>query len=428
MAKKKEDTCCLCGKKRSEVALMFTTENNGHICSDCVEQLHYVNMSIDATKRGEINNLNIDSKELCNDYRVDLKHNVPKPHEIKAYLDQYVIGQDEAKRTLSVAVYNHYKRILNPSSLNDDDIELQKTNCICLGPSGSGKSELARTIAKLLDVPMVIVDSTVFTEAGYVGEDVESMISRLYQAANYDIKKTEIGIIVCDEIDKLCSRSANPSITRDVNGTGVQQAMLKLLEGTDVLVPPEGGRKHPDAKMVKINTSNILFIGTGAFVGLEDIISSRLSTKTIGFSLNSDDEDEIVNKDDNVLKYVESKDIKSYGFIPEMVGRMPVITYVDKLDKPALKRILTEPKNAIIKQYQKLFQIDGVKLTFTDEVYDYIVDKAEANETGARGLRSIVEKIMRDYMFDVPSMADVKEIVIDGEYISKIDKKYKKTA
>ena len=424
MIDQNEEICCICGRRKNEVGMLYIG-TDGCICSECIEQLHYMNQSIDATKRGEINNLDLSDKDLSDDYVVEFGLNVPKPHEIKDFLDQYVIGQDEAKRTLAVAIYNHYKRIKNRTPQNeDDDVELQKSNILLCGASGAGKSYLVQNISKMLDIPFVSVDATVFTEAGYVGEDVESILSRLYQNSGYNVAKTEIGIVYIDECDKLGTKKANPSITRDVNGSGVQQALLKIIEGTDVLVPPEGGRKHPDAKMVKINTNNILFICGGAFVGIEDMIASRLNTNSIGFALNAEEGQEKIEKDD-MIRYVEPNDIRKYGFIPEIVGRLPIITYVEKLDKEALKRILVEPKNSIVKQYQKLFRLDGVDLHFSEEALDYIVEEAEKNETGARGLRSIVEKIMKDYMFDVPSDPDIHEIVIDAEYIKKIDPKYK---
>ena len=422
-----DECCCVCGKKKSEVKLMYRGDFGGNVCDACVEQLHQLNMSIAAQMRGDLKALREDMED---DYLVNLNLEVPTPHEIKQYLDDYVIGQDDAKVTLAVAVYNHYKRIQQRRICEekgikfDEDIDIDKANIILAGNSGAGKTLLARTVANLLQVPFAIADATVFTEAGYVGEDVESMITRLLQACDYDVKKAETGLIYLDEADKLGRKSSNPSITRDVNGEGVQQALLKMLEGTEVNVPPQGGRKHPDAPMVKVNTKNILFICGGAFVGIEDIISSRLNTKTVGFELDKDDKDEKIDKE-NIIKYIDSKDLQKFGFIPELIGRLPIITYVEKLDKDAMKRILTEPKNAIIKQYTKLLAMDGVKLTITDEVYDYIVDKALEKETGARGLRSIVENIMKQIMFDVPT-THVKEVVVDGSYIEMIDKKYKK--
>ena len=351
---------------------------------------------------------------------------IPKPMEIKAKLDEYVVGQDEAKKNLSVAVYNHYKRLSQYNNKKDEDnVEIFKSNALMLGPTGSGKTFLVQTISKLLNVPFTIVDATVFTEAGYVGEDVESILTRLLQACDYNVKKAEMGICYIDEIDKLGRKTSNPSITRDVNGEGVQQALLKLLEGTDVLVPPQGGRKHPDAQMIKVNTKNILFICGGAFVGIEDIIGTRMNTKSVGFKL--DNSEEIGGDSNTIISNVEAKDIRNYGFIPELIGRLPIITYVEKLTESALKKILTEPKNAIIKQYTKLLKMDNVELEITDDVYDYIIKEAMKMETGARGLRSVVEKIMKNVMYDAPTTKPDK-IIIDKEYIKKIDKKYKDVA
>ena len=331
----------------------------------------------------------------------DKEFNVPKPKEIKAYLDQYVIGQEEAKKTLSVAVYNHYKRIIhNVISEEDDGVELEKSNILMLGPTGTGKTLLARTIAKMLYVPFTIVDATVFTEAGYVGEDVESILSRLLQETDYDPKTAELGIVFIDEIDKVARKSDNPSITRDVSGEGVQQAMLKLLEGTVVNVPPYGGRKHPEQQFIQVDTRNILFICGGAFEGIERHIAQRLNTHVIGF--DTSDKTKKLDKD-NLIRYVEAEDIRKYGLIPEIVGRLPVITTLDPLDRKALKRILQEPKNAIIKQYSKLFELDGIKLEIDPDAIDLIVETAEKNRMGARGLRAICEKIMTDAMFRAPS-------------------------
>ena len=370
---------------------MLEGEGGVHICADCIK---YANSIIDEYL-GELNHIELENK----------LGNCPTPIEIKKYFDEYVIGQDDAKETLAVAIYNHFKRLHNSKVVDTQsaDIQLLKSNCILLGSSGSGKTYLCQKAAELLDVPMVIVDSTTFTEAGYVGEDVESIISRLYQAADYDIKKTEWGIVVLDEVDKLSRKSANPSITRDVNGEGVQQSILKLLEGSDVAVPHNGGRKHPDQPMIQINTKNILFIGLGAFEGVERNIAKRLNTKVVGFKTSYDNNS--INEVDrnNLLQYVTHNDLKDYGMIPELLGRMPVLTYLDSLDKNTLVKILVEPKNSIIKQYVTLFKIDGIKLMFDKEVYDLIAEKAAELKLGARGLRTITEAILKKAMFTLPS-------------------------
>lgn len=377
--------CMFCGRSEREVPLMLQGID-ACICADCVKMAQdYVS---DFTRSSS------SRKQLG---KVESQH---KPKDIHAFLDQYVIGQDRAKKLLSVAVYNHYKR-LNNNLAGDSELELEKSNILMVGPTGTGKTLMAKTIAKLLDVPFTIVDATVLTEAGYVGEDVESILSRLLQEADYDVAKAERGIVFIDEIDKIARKSDNPSITRDVSGEGVQQAMLKLLEGSVVNVPPQGGRKHPEQEFLHVNTQNILFICGGAFEGIERRIAQRLNTQVIGFGAANRQQ---IDKD-NLLKYVEAQDLRSYGLIPEIIGRLPVITYLDHLDRDALKRILTEPKNALMRQYEKMFELDGVKLTVEPAVLDLIVDTAIENKLGARGLRSICEAIMTDAMYDVPSSA-----------------------
>lgn len=383
--------CSFCGRTEDEVGFLITGVN-GCICDSCAEQAHeIVKEAMHHQGQGQTD-LNLSE--------------LPKPKDIKEFLDQYVIGQDDAKRYLAVAVYNHYKRLLQPKDKND--VEIEKSNIIMVGSTGTGKTLLARTIAKLLHVPFTIVDATVLTEAGYVGEDIESILTRLLQVADYNVEEAERGIVFIDEIDKIARKGDNPSITRDVSGEGVQQGLLKLLEGSVVNVPPQGGRKHPDQKMIPVNTKNILFICGGAFDGIERKIAQRLNTNVVGYSAAK----EAVKIDrGNLMQYIAPQDLKSFGLIPEIIGRLPVLTYLNPLDCTALRNILTEPKNSIIKQYVKLFEMDGVKLEFEPEVFEYIVDKAIEYKLGARGLRSIVETIMNDVMFEIPSQQTERFVV-----------------
>lgn len=392
--KKNKRRCSFCGRTEDEVGFLITGIN-GCICDSCSEQAHEI---VQEAMRQKGNGTDLNLAEL------------PKPKDIKDFLDQYVIGQDDAKRYLSVAVYNHYKRLLQPSS--KDDVEIEKSNIIMVGSTGTGKTLLARTIAKLLHVPFTIVDATVLTEAGYVGEDIESILTRLLQVADYNVEEAERGIVFIDEIDKIARKGDNPSITRDVSGEGVQQGLLKLLEGSIVNVPPQGGRKHPEQKLIPVNTKNILFICGGAFDGIERKIAQRLNTNVVGYGAVK----ETVKIDRaNLMQYIAPQDLKSFGLIPEIIGRLPILTYLNPLDRTALRNILTEPKNSIIKQYIKLFEMDGVKLEFQPEVFDYIVDKAVEYKLGARGLRSIVETIVMDAMFEVPSHK-VETFVITLDY------------
>ena len=378
---KKGNICSFCGRNEQDVDLLIAGIG-AYICNNCIESAHSIITEEFERRSKEFNIDNID---------------LPKPRQIKEFLDQYVIGQDEAKKFLSVAVYNHYKRI--SQHIDNDDVEIEKSNIIMVGATGTGKTLLARTIAKKLHVPFTIVDATVLTEAGYVGEDIESILTRLLQAADYNVAAAEKGIVFIDEVDKIARKGDNPSITRDVSGEGVQQGLLKLLEGSVVLVPPQGGRKHPEQKMVEVNTKNILFICGGAFDGIEKRIANRLNTNVIGFR----DKVTVSIDRNNLLQYIAPQDLKSFGLIPEIIGRLPILTYLEPLDRDTLKRILIEPKNSIIGQYKKLFKMDNVNLTFDDEVIDYVVDKAIEYKLGARGLRSIVEMIMIDVMFDIPS-------------------------
>lgn len=398
MPKKK---CAFCGRSEDDVNMLISGLS-GYICDDCIKQAYNILETagaVDDKKRGKAG-----SRKLAE---------VPKPMDIKAYLDEYIIGQDEAKRSLAVAVYNHYKRLQQPE--DETGVEIEKSNIIMVGSTGTGKTLLARTIAKLLDVPFTIVDATVFTEAGYVGEDVESILSRLLQVADYNVEETERGIVFIDEIDKIARKSDNPSITRDVSGEGVQQGLLKLLEGTVVNVPPKGGRKHPDQNYTQVDTKNILFICGGAFDGIETKIARRLNTHVVGF--NSIQNTAKIDKND-LMKYVLPQDLKAFGLIPEIIGRLPVLTYLKPLDRVALRKILVEPKNSIVKQFTKLFEMDGIQLTFTDDALDYIVDKAVEYKLGARGLRSIVESVVNEAMFELPSK-DVKELQVTRDYAAQ---------
>ena len=393
MSENKNIFCSFCGKNKHDTNILIAG-SSAHICDACIEQAHV-----------------IVNKDRSSEKFSSSAINLLKPKQIKDHLDEFVIGQDQAKKVISVAVYNHYKRVLN----NDDDIEIDKSNIIMVGNTGTGKTLIARSIAKLLDVPFCIADATVLTEAGYVGEDVESILTRLLQAADYDIEKAKRGIIFIDEVDKIARKSDNPSITRDVSGEGVQQAMLKLLEGTVVNVPPQGGRKHPDQKMIALDTKDILFISGGAFNGIEKDISKRLNTSVIGFKSKNND----FIESENILQYLLPQDLKKFGLIPELIGRMPVVTYLNKLDKDALFRILVEPKNALVNQYKKLFHLDNVSLVFDKDALHLIVEKAVDFDLGARGLRSICETVMLDAMFDIPSEKKVKSLKIDVNYVQK---------
>ncbi len=376
--------CSFCGKSENQASLLITGID-GNICDECAEQAHLM-----------VTDANVKQKKASSKYDVN-KHQVYKPKEIKEFLDQYIIGQDDAKKVMAVAMYNHYKRLKHPQS---DDVEIEKSNIIMVGETGTGKTLLAKTVARILQVPFAIADATVFTQAGYVGEDVESILSRLLQACDYDVAAAEKGIVYIDEIDKIGRKSDNPSITRDVSGEGVQQALLKLLEGSEVLVPPQGGRKHPEQKLIKVNTQNILFICGGAFEGIDKMIARRMEASTIGFK-NLNQKEKLDRS--NLLQYVNPTDLRTFGLIPELLGRLPVVTYLNPLDKDVLKKILTEPKNALIRQYKKLFEYEGIRLEVEEEALDYMVDKAYTYKLGGRGLRTICEMILTDAMFELPS-------------------------
>lgn len=408
--------CSFCGRTEREVQLLITGID-GNICNQCAEQAHLLIEETNPAKAAGLKKSKFDIKQ----------HKVHKPKEIKAFLDQYIIGQDDAKKVMAVAMYNHYKRLMHPA--DDDDVEIEKSNIIMAGETGTGKTLLAKTVARMLQVPFAIADATVFTQAGYVGEDVESILSRLLQACDYDVAAAEKGIVYIDEIDKIGRKSDNPSITRDVSGEGVQQSLLKLLEGSEVLVPPQGGRKHPEQKLLKVNTKNILFICGGAFEGIDKLIARRMEASTIGFKSNT--EKEQLDRS-NLLQYVNSQDLRAFGLIPELLGRLPVVTYLNPLTKDVLKRILTEPKNALIKQYKKLFEYEGIELIVDDDAIDFMVEKAFTYKLGGRGLRTICEMILTDAMFDMPSEKELTKFTLTLDYaktkLERVKLEYMKAA
>lgn len=406
MAKASQLHCSFCGRNRDEVKILIAGQD-GHICENCVEHAQ------------EIIAQELVSKQEGNSAGANFKLNVRRPAEIKKFLDEYVIGQDEAKKVLAVAVYNHYKRVNNKQQ--QDEVEIEKSNIIMVGETGTGKTLLAKTIARLLNVPFAIVDATVFTEAGYVGEDVESMLTRLLQNCNYDVTAAERGIVYVDELDKIARKGDNPSITRDVSGEGVQQGLLKMLEGTEVLVPPQGGRKHPEQKMIKVDTKNILFICGGAFDGIDKVIARRVNTNAIGFSVNKEEQE---HQRKNLLQFINAQDLKSFGLIPELLGRLPVITHLNPLDAETLRNILIQPKNSLIKQFTKLFELEGIELVVDNEVFDFMVHKALEYKLGARGLRSICESILTDAMFELPG-TDVTKLHITLNYAQQMFSKSK---
>ena len=401
--------CSFCGRPKDEVGILIAGQES-HICEECVEHAQEI-VEQELGLKSDLKSSKNPPKKLV----------VKKPKEIKSFLDQYIIGQTDAKKILAVAVYNHFKRIVQKPKANDDEVEIEKSNIIMVGETGTGKTLLAKTIAKMLNVPFAIVDATVFTEAGYVGEDVESMLTRLLQNCDYNVESAEHGIVFIDEIDKIARRQDNPSITRDVSGEGVQQGLLKMLEGTEVLVPPQGGRKHPDQKMIKVNTSNILFICGGAFDGINQIIGRRINTNAIGFNVNKELQD---FQRSNLLQFVNAQDIKAFGIIPELLGRLPIITYLDPLDAETLRSILTEPKNSLVKQFNKLFDLEDIKLTIEPEVLDFMVEKALEYKLGARGLRSIFETILNESMFELPGTNE-KEFHLTLEYSKSMFEKSK---